>query len=231
MTEDNTPRKKTNRPKNNRAGRPSKMMDDKIFHQLIELIGAGNYVQVACSAVGISEAAYYRAMAYGRDMEAKIIDDYEDSEDIFELIDDEELHAASNRLGPSLYSVQDCRMIQFRRAAIKATAMGEVTAVLQVRKAGDAHWQAAMAFLERRFPQRWRKRVEISSHEEQEGASGIDETILLSDPKAVELIHEALEHVAGELTAGDDTRIDLDERDVIEVDAPSLDDDGDARIM
>lgn len=199
-------------------------MDDAIFEKMVELIRAGNYIQVACAAVGISEASYYRAMGYGRDMESDL-SEWDDAEDIFDLIDSGELHAASNRTGLK-YSVQDCRMIQFRRAVTRGAAEAEATAVLQLRKQMPQNWQAVVAFLERRFPNRWRKRVEIVDGETIEDG-GIDESVLLSDPKAVSLIHDALERVAALPPGEDPMNITVDARDVQEVETKHDDDKGD----
>lgn len=60
-----------------------------------------------------------------------------------------------------------------------------------------------MTFLERRFPGRWKRKEQIDIGDAEAGVSGIDETLLLGDPTAMRLIHEALERVAkGELEAG-----------------------------
>lgn len=56
-------------------------------------------------------------------------------------------------------------------------------------------WTAAMTFLERRFPGRWKRKEQIDIGEA-DGTTGIDETLLLKDPEAVRLVHDALEHAS-----------------------------------
>ncbi len=53
---------------------------------------------------------------------------------------------------------------EFREAIKKAEGEAEVHAVALVRKAMPDNWQAAMTYLERRYPDRWRRReaVELS---------------------------------------------------------------------
>lgn len=57
-------------------------------------------------------------------------------------------------------------------------------------------WTAAMTFLERRFPGRWKRKEQIDIGDADAGGTGIDETALLADPEAVRLVHAALERVA-----------------------------------
>ncbi len=51
---------------------------------------------------------------------------------------------------------------QFVQSLEEASAASEAAAVATVRAAGLRNWKAAMVFLERRFPDRWRRRT---SHE------------------------------------------------------------------
>lgn len=61
-------------------------------------------------------------------------------------------------------------------------------------------WTAAMTFLERRFPGRWKRKEQIDIGDV-EATTGIDETLLLQDPEAVKLVHDALERASkGALT-------------------------------
>lgn len=51
---------------------------------------------------------------------------------------------------------------EFREAIKAAEAEGEMTAVVAVRSGFGDDWKAAMTYLERRHPERWRKRDEIA---------------------------------------------------------------------
>jgi transposase len=51
------------------------------------------------------------------------------------------------------------RYVQFLHAAKKAEAEGEGALVLDVRKWAAKDWRAAMTLLERRWPERWARRI------------------------------------------------------------------------
>jgi hypothetical protein len=92
--------------------------------------------------------------------------------------------------------------------ATKAAAVSEAYAVTMIRQQMPQQWTAAMTFLERRFPSRWKRKeqLDIGASDGQEG--GIDEDALLRDPEAVRLMHEALESVAkGELPEITDAQV------------------------
>jgi len=64
---------------------------------------------------------------------------------------------------------KDSRYRDFRDSVKKAEAVAEVAAVKCVIDASETKWQAAMTFLERKFPERWSRgeRVEHSGTIEQ----------------------------------------------------------------
>jgi hypothetical protein len=55
------------------------------------------------------------------------------------------------------------RYREFREAVKRAEAEGEVRAVAIIQKHMMTNWQAAMTYLERKFPQRWARRMDVTS--------------------------------------------------------------------
>jgi hypothetical protein len=55
---------------------------------------------------------------------------------------------------------------EFREAVKAAESEAEVRAVAIVQKQMPEHWQAAMTYLERKFPLRWGRRVDVTSGDE-----------------------------------------------------------------
>lgn len=123
-----------------KPGRPTKI-EPEIHQKLIESISAGNYLETAASYVGITPATVRNWMRRGAKEQAR-------RERCLDPKDDE---------APFLVFYGDITA---------AMARAEERAVLQIVNAGKEHWQAALSFLERRFPQRWSARVNITVREE-----------------------------------------------------------------
>lgn len=94
---------------------------------------------VAATASGMSEATFYRCVAQGAE--------YAD-------MPDEQLTDNQRRLR------------EFQEAVKRADAGAVVFAVEQVRKAMPDTWQAAMTWLERRYPGEWGRRIEVKTDPE-----------------------------------------------------------------
>jgi hypothetical protein len=194
----------------------SKLENAEVIQELINLIKVGNYLGTACAAVGVSEVTYYKWMKIGADVE-EFISGHKDEEELKERMEEGEVVL--------YFSVHQVRCWNFRREVQKATAMGEAYAVAMVRSQMPQQWTAAMTFLERRFPHRWKRREQIDVGEA-EATTGIDESLLLQDPEAVKLIHDALDKAArGQLPkpADDESVIDAE---VIQDDEKPLSQDG-----
>lgn len=190
--------------------RPNRIYEEKLINQICDLIEVGNYIPTACAAVGISEGTYYRWLAQGKEV-ALIIDDLEDADDLRERMMDGEI--------PEGFTMLQVRSYEFRERVLMASGRAEAYAVGMVRNHMPSQWTAAMTFLERRFPGRWKRKEQIDIGDADAGSSGIDETLLLGDPTAMRLIHDALERVAkGELMPGptpvDATVVEDDDDDV-----------------
>jgi transposase len=85
----------------------------------------------------------------------------------------------------------DPSLIELRAAVSKAEADAEVHAVGVVRKAiAQGDWRAALAYLERRHPQRWRRREPAAAPDAgaPAGAGDLD----ISDPTTRALLSELL---------------------------------------
>lgn len=150
------------------------------------MIEVGNYVPTACAAVGITSRTYNNWLAAGRQVN-DMIDDRDDYDDLVERMRNGELVLS--------LSPQQVRSFLFFQDASKATAKAEAYAVAMVRKHMPDQWTAAMTFLERRFPSRWKRRDQLDIGDANEVGTGIDEGLLLSDPAAVRMVHDALELV------------------------------------
>ena len=159
-------------------------LDDEMHDQIVAMIGAGNYIGVACVACGINPTTLKRWLRSG--------------EEVKERAEKEGLTSDDPRPDWCDEHAWDCYRLAEDMAI--AEAKGEVYAVTVVRSHMKDNWTAAMTFLERRHPDRWKRRDE---HRVQ--AEAVDARPLLDNPRANELMHEAL----AEITQGDVQAADL----------------------
>lgn len=159
-------------------GRKSKLNED-LIERITQMVKAGNYIETACAACGINQSSYYNWLRNGQ----AVIDKWSDDAETWPDVEDG---------GPTLHDVH-CYL--FLHEVKKAQAEAEAFAVTTVRAAMGEHWQAAMTFLERKYPGRWKRRDEVTAVQGTINMpqAGIDEAELLKDPTAVKLMHEALE--------------------------------------
>lgn len=170
---------------------PKSRLTDELIEEVIQLIAAGNYIEVACAAVGIYRSTYTAWLARGHATAELLSTLRREDEDPIDIDDEKPEH-----LDPL-----DWQCFKLARRAEKAQAQAEAYAVTIVRKHFPDQWTAAMTYLERRFPDRWKRRDAREMTGRVEHISGVDEDALLEDPEAVELIHEALEK--SQLPSGD----------------------------
>lgn len=171
------------------GGRGSFRLTEERMAQIVAMIEAGNYVETACQASGVSSASYRNWRKRGIEVAEQLVASGWGLEDI----DDEEVMEEAGP--PSGMHANDWQCFRFLRRIEKATALGEATAVLQVRKAMGDNWAAAMTFLERKHPDRWKRR-DLREIAAVERASREDDVALLEDPAAQEHLHRALEAAA-----------------------------------
>ena len=113
--------------------RPSRLTPER-SQRIAELVAAGNNVDTAAAAAGISEATFYGWMARGRAERDRL--------------------ASSKRAKPK---ATEEMYLQFLEAVEKARAEAEARLVLLISKAAQEPrtWQAAAWLLERRTPEKW----------------------------------------------------------------------------
>jgi transposase len=88
----------------------------------------------------------------------------------------------------------DPRLEQFREAVEKAQADAEVHAVGVVRRAiAQGEWRAALAYLERRHPQRWRRREQVQPEARDRQLDHVGD-LDAADPKTRALLDALLKH-------------------------------------
>lgn len=163
---------------------PNGLLTDDLIDEICALVENGNYISVASAACGLGDGTIRNWRARGRALiEANPDIDLEDPEQF-----------PDKRL-PEGWTWLDGQAWRLENRLSQSEAKAEAYAVLIVRKHMPDQWTAAMTYLERRFPQRWRKRQTIETT--QDADNGLDETALIGDPEAVRLLHEALAQVAG----------------------------------
>lgn len=159
---------------------PGDKLTEEVLAKLVEYIRNGNYPEVAAAAVGINSSTFYRWRKSGKELL-----------DLFPQIDPADF---PEEIIPPEFSPREWRLFRLEIEIQQAEAQAEAYAVLTVRKHMPEQWTAAMTFLERRHPDRWRKRQTIDMPGQT--SSGIDEKQLIEDPVAVKLLHEALQRMA-----------------------------------
>ena len=91
----------------------------------------------------------------------------------------------------------DTKFSRFLLAVKEAEAKSEAHAVEKIRSAMPENWQAAMAYLERKFPERWGRRdrlkVEFSEAVEKEAAASVARMIVAFREDNPEVADAALE--------------------------------------
>jgi len=105
----------------------------QIVDALCELLGQGNYIQVAAALVGLP---YHTLTAWKRQAQAA-----------YEVPVDQELTAME-----AAYIALDLRIKH-----AKSAAEANLVAVITIAARRDMDWRAAMEFLARRYPERWGK--------------------------------------------------------------------------
>lgn len=117
------------------GGRPTKL-NYEVQEKIIQAIKAGNYIETAAAYAGISKSTLYDWLKRG---------------------EREKQRVAKN---PS-YRIRKSEKIyvEFSDAVEKALAEAEMRDVLLIGKAAEEQWQAAAWRLERKFPERWGRRI------------------------------------------------------------------------
>lgn len=141
-------------------GRPTALTPE-VADKVVSAIRSGAYTEVAAQYAGVAQSTFFLWKAKGkRDLEER-------AADLPPHADDEHEHDwQSVGVGPAKQTDIKCwcghtRYSDFVERMKEAEASSEMHAVLKVRAAFDENWQAAMTYLERRYPQRWRRRSSV----------------------------------------------------------------------
>ncbi len=127
-----------------KRGRKTKLTPE-LLDRLEKALAAGNYVETACSYVGISHSVFYHWLAEAKKPKARKI--------YLEFLDTIERARA----------VAEIRNVQIVQAAAQGRPGNPQTGETEK----DPDWRAATWFLERAYPRKWgrHERVELSGTE------------------------------------------------------------------
>lgn len=135
--------------------RPARLNPDRA-QRIAELVAAGNNVDTAAAAGGISEAAFYSWMARGRKERDRL--------------------AGSSRAKPK---ASEAIYVEFLETIEKARAEAEARLVLLIHKAAQEPrtWQAAAWLLERRDPGKWGRPWRPQPAQAAEGKGALEKAV------------------------------------------------------
>lgn len=129
-------------------GRPTKLTSE-VQHRIVQAIQAGNYMETAAAYAGINKTTLYDWLRRGAREKERL----------------EKNSRARMRKAEAPY-------VKFSNAVEKALAEAEMRDVMIIGKAAAEQWQAAAWRLERKFPQRWGRRVAIEDAEKRDSSKG-----------------------------------------------------------
>lgn len=162
-------------------------LTDDMIAQIATYVEAGNYLSIACAAIGVHRTTFNHWRHLGERVAARLERTGQDADPDEYPVD----------ILPADVEPYEWQCYKLFWVLETAEAKSEATAVLLIRKQMPQQWTAAMTYLERRFPDRWRKRQTFEQVQIDGGS--IDEQKVIEDPEAVELLHDALERIqAGE---------------------------------
>jgi transposase len=127
----------TNR--DNKIGRPT-VLTPALINQVASLLRSGCLIETAAAAVGITRETLYAWLRKAAKLEILRQTEFS-AERPFEL------------------TGEDALLIDFSDTYKKALAIAELQNVATIKRASRKYWQAAAWLLERRYPQRWGRRI------------------------------------------------------------------------
>ncbi len=131
-----------------KRGRPSKFTPER-KNRILSLINAGNYLDTACQAAGVTYATYREWVKRGQKEYDRL----------------EESSRAKPRESEKDY-------LDFFEAVQKAEATAEARNLTIINKAAEKNWQAAAWFLERKAPDRWGRKDRFKGNIVHENVGG-----------------------------------------------------------
>lgn len=112
----------------------------KVRKKLVKAIETGNYIKVACAYAGIGHSTYCSWIVRG-EREIERINKELDEGGTGKILKTERIY------------------VEFLEAVAIAEAGGENTAVETLKDAFKNDWRSAMSYLERRYPERWGRKI------------------------------------------------------------------------
>lgn len=133
-------------------GRPSKL-NQELIDRILPVVLEGNYLETAAQAAGIDKTTLYRWLRKADDLMARAVEHLDDAE-----LEEHGANAVYDVLDPSEWVYLD-----FRHALKSAEAFAETELLRKaLRRGAEQPWQAYVTVLERRHPERWRRRDSTS---------------------------------------------------------------------
>lgn len=126
------------------GGRPTKL-NFEVQDKIVTAVRAGNYIETAAAYAGVNKSTLYDWLKRGAREKDRL--------------------AANPR---ARVRKKELPFVEFSNAVEKALADAEVRDVSLIAQAADEYWQAAAWRLERKFPDRWGKRVDVKQDVKQE---------------------------------------------------------------
>ncbi len=127
-----------------KGGRPTKLNED-VQHKICSAIRAGNYIETAAAYAGINKSTLYDWMKRGEREKQRV--------------EKNPRYRVRKREEP---------FVEFSNAIEKALADAEIRDVAIIARAAEDVWQAAAWRLERKFPDRWGKKMRVEQEVKQE---------------------------------------------------------------
>ena len=164
--------------------RPTKLNKD-IQNKIVTAIKMGNYIETAAAVAGINKTTLYDWLKRGEREKQRVEND----------------SRKKIRKSEAIY-------VEFSNAVEKALAEAEARDVMLISKAANTQWQAAAWRLERKFPDRWgRKVIEHRGSLEVKNDDSIKriEKYLEQDTESREFLKEFFRRIRNHSDAGADT--------------------------
>lgn len=151
-------------------GRPTKL-NPSVQDKIVSAIRVGNYIETAAAYAGISKNTLYDWLKRGEREKQRV-----EKNPRFKIRKSEKIY------------------VDFSDAVEKALAEAEIRDVMRIEKAAGEQWQAAAWRLERKFPDRWGRRVLDVEHKGKLEVKNDDvrriEQQLVEDDESRELLKE-----------------------------------------
>ncbi|HZK28535.1 MAG TPA: hypothetical protein VFD00_13445 [Thermoclostridium sp.] len=133
-----------------KMGRPTKL-NDKVQHEIVTAVKQGNYIETASAYAGINKTTLYDWLRRGRREIARVEKD-----------------------GRRRIKKSEEKYVNFSHALEKALAESEMRDVLIIGKAGETQWQASAWRLERKFPDKWGRKRNLTELDIEEQKAKIE---------------------------------------------------------